>query len=198
VGDQGRDFINAVLALWTPEPAAPTRNAFRLEDWNDWPERWRAAYETVHRMMTITSATPDAVEAGAIPQRRIAFGPGKRFGHAVVGESRYLSTLQRVAGDRLAAGETVVVSCLVVAEPENRYDPNAIAVYIAGAGKVGYFSRDDATRWGKVAAMLTISGAAGVCEGFLRGGSGEKTNIGVWLSLRGPDELLADWDRLIE
>ena len=46
--------------------------------------------------------------------------------------------------------------------------------------------------------MQTICGAAGSCEGCLCGGSGEKTNIGVWLALRSPDELLADWVRLIE
>lgn len=60
----------------------------------------------------------------------------------VVGESNYQDALWSVAGrtsDRVRI-ETVAV---LVAEDGNRYDANAVSVWVAG-NKVGYLRRDDA------------------------------------------------------
>lgn len=120
------------------------------------------------------------------------FGPGAGFDFAIVGESSYLGTLRRAGGQRLAAGETVVLEMLIVPEPENQFDENAVAVHAKGFGKVGYFSRDDAQEWAVVMAGLKILGGVATCEGWLRGGTGDKKNIGVWLSIKGVDEIEAE------
>jgi HIRAN domain len=125
----------------------------------------------------------------AVGRARVPLGPGEDFDFDIVGEASYLGTLKKASGGRLAAGETVVLPMLVVPEPENAYDPNAIAVYAVGFGKVGYFSRADAEEWSAVSRNLIATNAVGTCEGFLTGGYGEKKNIGVRLSLREPAEL---------
>ena len=61
----------------------------------------------------------------------------------VVGESQYQDALWRVAGGRTAERVRVEVQAVLLAEPDNPYDPNAITVLIDGA-KVGYLCRDDA------------------------------------------------------
>ncbi len=42
------DLTEALHELLLPE-TAEYRNAFRLEDWNEWPERWRRAFVVVRR-----------------------------------------------------------------------------------------------------------------------------------------------------
>src|SRR4029079_6316548 len=74
---------------------------------------------------------------------RITIGPGRGFWYDVVGESNYQGTLRRADGGRLQAGAEVIVPCVVIPEPTNPFDPNALMVQIEGFGKVGYFARDD-------------------------------------------------------
>lgn len=132
---------------------------------------------------------PSTEEIQARP--RIEAGPA-RPGHGywfeVVGESHYQRTLRAADGGRLAAGEYVQVPCLIVPEPLNPYDKNAIAVYIDGQGKVGHSSREDATEYRTLARRLIEQGAVGSCGGNLIGGQDETTSIGVCLSIKEPGE----------
>jgi hypothetical protein len=81
----------------------------------------------------------------------------------------------------------------VVPEPGNHYDPNAVAVFI-GSEKVGYLSRGAALDYRLGMDALRNGGYdAGVCRGSIagRGPGGDTKNLGVFLRLANPDELLA-------
>jgi hypothetical protein len=81
----------------------------------------------------------------------------------------------------------------VMPEPGNQYDPNAVAIFIGGE-KVGYLSRGDALDYRLAMDALRKGGyEAGVCRGSIagRGPGGDTKNLGVFLRLADPDELLA-------
>jgi HIRAN domain len=66
----------------------------------------------------------------------------------VVGEASYQDNLWRIVGGRHSPDGRVreEVYAVLVAEPDNPYDANAVAVWIQGL-KVGYLSREDARRY---------------------------------------------------
>jgi hypothetical protein len=66
----------------------------------------------------------------------------------VVGEASYQDNLWRVVGGRSSPDDRVRVDlyAVLVAEPDNPYDANAVSVWVQGL-KVGYLSRDDARRY---------------------------------------------------
>jgi hypothetical protein len=68
---------------------------------------------------------------------------GGRHDLEVVGGSQYQETLWRVVGGRTNERVRVEVQAVLLAEPDNPYDPNAITVLSDGV-KVGYVGRDDA------------------------------------------------------
>ncbi len=61
----------------------------------------------------------------------------------VVGESHYQNALERIVGERTEEGADHECIALIVPEPTNRHDPNAMRVDIEGM-TVGYLSRRDA------------------------------------------------------
>ena len=65
----------------------------------------------------------------------------------VAGTSHRQDVLARIAGDALRRGEHVAFTALLVPEPLNPHDPNAIAVIAENHGPVGYFGRRDAVRY---------------------------------------------------
>jgi hypothetical protein len=71
-----------------------------------------------------------------------------REGLEVVGEASYQDNLWRVVGGRSSPDDRVRVDlyAVLVAEPDNPYDANAVSVWVQGL-KVGYLSRDDARRY---------------------------------------------------
>lgn len=77
---------------------------------------------------------------------------------------------------------------VLVREPENEYDADAIAVY-SPAGKIGHLSRDDAARYQPVLTLLESRGTrAGACPAFIREGSDGIR--GVVLALSSPEMCL--------
>jgi len=66
----------------------------------------------------------------------------------VVGEAGYQDNLWRVVGGRSSPDGRVRVDvyAVLVAEPDNPYDANAVSVWVQGL-KVGYLSRTDARRY---------------------------------------------------
>jgi hypothetical protein len=112
---------------------------------------------------------------------------------AVVGESFHQDAL--VATVPLTApGEEgrPMFLALLVAEPENPYDANAIAIHSA-AGKVGHLSRRDAVDYAPVMASLAERGyASGSCEAFLNGGPAEGKSYGVVLRLSPPADCVLE------
>ena len=112
--------------------------------------------------------------------------PGGDCGFAIVGESNYQPMLRRVAkqGRNFRA--------LLIPEPNNPYDPNAIAVWAEGGGPIGYLSRENALEYREVFAFLTERQHVGVCRAKLIGGTPGKRTYGVLIDLRETESLLTD------
>lgn len=125
----------------------------------------------------------------ALPQKpAVQIGPGRAFWFDIVGESNYQGTLRRIDGGRLAREEEVVLPALVIPEPQNAYDPNALAVHAEGYGKIGYFDRDSAGyTFAALGKMLRNQGLVGACEARLTGGWQSDVSIGVRLSILPPE-----------
>jgi hypothetical protein len=127
---------------------------------------------------------------------------------SVVGESFYKPALDRTAAiavpgtPPLPVGVWVANSvakrepdlpwflAVLVREPDNPYDSNAIAVY-SPAGKIGHLSREDAEEYQDVLIAVEQGGAqGGACSAFLRGAGMD--NWGVVLALSSPDICLEE------
>ncbi len=109
----------------------------------------------------------------------------------VKGEASYQAELEAIAGPRTERGKDFPVDAVLIREPENEYDSNAIAVYATrrdgtlGAQKVGYVNRvsaeamtpaiDRKNRLGE-----TI-GLEGRIVGGWDGGDGDTGLFGIWL-----------------
>jgi HIRAN domain len=127
---------------------------------------------------------------------------------SVVGESHYKPALERTAAMAVPGTPPLPVGvwvannvakrepdlpwfqAVLVREPDNEYDSNAIAVY-SPAGKIGYLSREDAEEYQDVLIAVEEGGAhGGACSAFLRrAGNG---NWGVVLALSSPDICLEE------
>jgi len=108
----------------------------------------------------------------------------------VVGEGRHQDELLALTGGRRHyAGARAHVAAELVPEPDNRYDPAAIAVEIDGL-QVGYLRHADAPAYrGTVDEARERAGRA-TCEAIIRGGwdrgCGDVGAFGVVLLLPGP------------
>lgn len=112
---------------------------------------------------------------------------------AVVGESHYQDVLLVTKGACTAGpGDRPTFTAALIAEPDNPYDPDAIAVY-SPEGKVGYLSRDDAPAYRLVLEEVARLGYhGGACEAYLTGGEPDKPSFGVVLQLADPGACLAE------
>lgn len=76
----------------------------------------------------------------------------------------------------------------LVPEPDNPYDPHAVAV-VTETGRVGYLPREDAERYGPTLDSLRRAGYDGAsCTGLLTGGEPDKPRLGVVLCLSYPKD----------
>lgn len=101
-----------------------------------------------------------------------------------VGTSHYQDALLELSG---RAGEEAIRAekiAALVPEPDNEYDPNAIAVHIDGR-LVGYLAREENVRW------LDIANSAAIgAEAMIAGKEGAGP-LGVFLRLPTPTEARA-------
>jgi hypothetical protein len=111
----------------------------------------------------------------------------------IVGESQYQGRLRNVSE---STGRTF--RAVLMPEPTNAYDPNAIRVVVEGGDTVGYLSREDALRYAPVFALLRRHNHVGLCRARLTGGEGSKRSFGVLLNLREADQLLVDLRNSLE
>lgn len=106
----------------------------------------------------------------------------------VAGESHYQEALREIVGP--TAGEEVAVDteALLVPEPSNPHDPNAVMVRI-DEKLVGYLPRDEAVAYAPALAELGERGRTGACKARIAGRGGETgtSNLGVFLRLPDPD-----------
>jgi hypothetical protein len=117
--------------------------------------------------------------------------PGDGF-LAVVGESHCQDALRatREVCTEEFEGRPAFTAALV-AEPENSYDSNAIAVW-GPRGRLGYLSRDDAVEYREVFDEIRRRGEeGGACGAHLTGGDAGKS-YGVVLRLADPDDCMTD------
>lgn len=115
---------------------------------------------------------------------------GGDTGLEVKGESHYQSVLEAIAGPKTEDGYDPPVDVVLIREPDNTYDPLAIAVHavspqLGQAIKVGYVAKEVAAR---MSPALDAKNAAGETVGLLgriRGGwlrsDGDEGHYGIWL-----------------
>jgi hypothetical protein len=81
-------------------------------------------------------------------------------------------------------------TAVLVREPDNEYDPNAIGVW-SPQGQIGHLSRENAEQYQPVLVMVEEMGSqAGACSAFMR--QADNGMWGVVLALSTPGECLAD------
>jgi hypothetical protein len=151
----------------------------------------RPAESTTRSRLTealATSASPSAPDVGVTIELP---GAGSSFPVGIVGESRRQGVLRALGGDRRRRNETVIFRAALVPEPNNPYDPNAIAVYIEGGAQIGYLAKEDAVDYRELARHLIERRAVGLCRAKLIGGIPDKPSVGVVLDLADPPSVLA-------
>lgn len=116
---------------------------------------------------------------------------GGAFDLPIVGESFYRRELRALA-TRLNAQHTDRFHALLVREPSNPHDPNAIRVLDGAGATLGYLSREDALAYQPALQVVEQSGKALSCVGRIVGGDEVRPNIGVWLDLESPDKTERD------
>lgn len=108
----------------------------------------------------------------------------------IVGESRYQDNLLKLVGKKQEEGAEKYVHALLIAEPENKYDKNAVRVDIEGY-TVGYIPRDEARKIQQDLFGVSRSGTA-VCNAVIVGGWKDEESeghFGVRLDLEIPLEI---------
>ena len=96
----------------------------------------------------------------------------------ILGESHYQGRLRNIS----AAGRSF--TALLMREPTNAVDSNAVRVVAETADTVGYLSKEDAVYYAPVFALLDQHNRVGTCRAQLTGGAGAKRSFGVLLNLR--------------
>jgi HIRAN domain len=111
----------------------------------------------------------------------------------VVGESHYQDALTAIVCGKRPESVPIPTQATLVLEPDNPYDPNAVAVYIAGR-KVGHLPRPAAQAFAPVGRRLADQQQVGACSASITGGwdrgDGDTGHFGVTLDLAHPDQLL--------
>jgi hypothetical protein len=113
------------------------------------------------------------------------------FGQAVAGEGSYQEALRKAsnAAER-DEQERPVFQVILLPEPDNKFDENAVQVFHPQWGVLGYLPRDDAEEISPRLRELYQSGdgEAAACLAVAYGGDNARPSIGIWLD--------ADFDEL--
>ncbi len=127
-------------------------------------------------------ATGQGARQGATTPRVEVLGGGDDL--EVVGESNYQSALWAICGGRLGERVRCPITAVLVPEPQNAYDPNAIAVVIAEQ-TVGYLDRQTAAQYVRsLHDQMASHGAHIGLNGVIVGGGHRDDGpgrLGVWL-----------------
>jgi hypothetical protein len=122
----------------------------------------------------------------AAPRPRTTLLVGGRLVN-VAGESHYQDALREIVGPGAEGEVAVDTEALLVPEPSNPHDSNAVMVQIDGK-LVGYLPREEAVAYGPALKELGGRGRTGACEARIagRGGEAGTSNLGVFLRLPDP------------
>ncbi|MEH6718827.1 MAG: hypothetical protein V7704_08105 [Aurantimonas endophytica] len=91
------------------------------------------------------------------------------FGFNIVGEANYQSQLDSLCGGRTKTGHEMECMAILVEEPTNPFDPNAVAVTIDDL-TVGNLARRDAVAFKKALAKAGFTAMPISVEAFIVGG----------------------------
>ena len=109
----------------------------------------------------------------AEPQVRVRRTPAWRgsgdFDFEVVGESHYQDALTSICGGYCEEGHEYACTATIIPEQNNRYDKNAVAIYIRGQ-KVAHLSREDAAEYRADLRSAGLGLVAVECDAMIVGG----------------------------
>jgi len=91
------------------------------------------------------------------------------YDHDIVGEANYQDALNDICGGKTDDGHEHECMALLIEEPTNQYDRNAVKVTISGQ-TVGYLSRGDAVAYKRALAAAGLSGKAAQVDAVIVGG----------------------------
>jgi hypothetical protein len=143
------------------------------------------------------TATPTGLAPPPRNGAAVIIGDGK-FGFPVVGEEHHQDILEALAGGRRENSAHVAVPALLLPQPDNPYDPDAVAVFMRGH-EVGHLARNVAPEFLRALHAGGYDRAA--CEAMIVGGwdrgAADHGNFGVRLNACRPFRLesAAAWAR---
>jgi hypothetical protein len=147
--------------------------------------------EVAERPVSSLREVVDARDESKLPPHSVLLGGQGRV--EVRGESHYQEALDEICGGKCTEGHGRKVYAILHAEPDNPYDPNAIAIYVEEK-MVGYMAKESAAEYAPIARILTDKGRIGVARAFIRGGwrrpGGDEGNYGIELELSPTEKLL--------
>lgn len=117
----------------------------------------------------------------------------------VVGEGSYQGALERAAGGRTVDGARIPDHVAVLMpEPANVYDSNAVRVVIADRGTIGYLSRENAVAYRPLIDRLAAVGKLVACHVSISGGwdrgPDDRGHFGVRLFIDTPEGATTELD----
>lgn len=122
--------------------------------------------------------------------------PSKGFNFNIVGEGSYQDALSSIVGGHCLAGWDYRCEALIVPDPQNKHDENAVRVTI-NLATVGFLSRDDNRKYLDALRSAGLDGRPVACWATIIGGfiefdeddEEELGHFGVRLSLKRPFEI---------
>lgn len=119
---------------------------------------------------------------------------------AVVGEASFQTVLERFSGGRDEDGAVFRGhAAVLLSEPYNRYDHDAISVRICDelgeTEQIGYLTHDDAVAYAPIVELVSpaVPMALVTLEGGWDRGPGDRANFEAVLNLGSPAEMAAEW-----
>lgn len=112
------------------------------------------------------------------------------FSMPIVGESHYLDALRRAKTSVKDYAGTGYIYVHLKREPENPYDSDAIKVMNDQDETLGYLSRTNAQKYQQAFELWECQRYAIRCKAKLVGGERGRPNIGAWLDLAPPKEIV--------
>lgn len=118
---------------------------------------------------------------------------------AAVGEASYQDALRHICGSDRWEDIRCEVNAVLVPEPTNHHDANAVMVQV-DEQLVGYLSRGDAIEYAPVVRLLADHGSVIVCGALIagRGPGSDTANLGIFLHLPTPDAALFEVEEMFE
>jgi hypothetical protein len=142
-------------------------------------------------------AEPQAAKLPPKSNIGVVIGDGA-FAFPVVGESHHQIVLEHLVRGRTSEGAHQRCAAMIEPQPDNPYDPGAVAVKIRGE-EVGFLARDVASQFRRT--LLSGDYGRAACEAVIVGGwergPKDRGSFGVRLNARLPFRLqsVQEWER---